>query len=837
LKGADSAGGGLLGIAGAMANDGRDYLPPGRCVDEIRLATQLSVRQAQRLLRRMVTDGILAEGVQWNAEAQTSEEVVRFPYQRFSDHLIARHLLSRHLSVSSTASVRQSFYRNRPLGRVFELTKGDWSFVQPGLAAAIMLEFPERVKRVLPVAERELAFYLPRRVRLARPMKDVFLDGLSWRSADSFTAQTETVINFYLGHSHWRNDVLETLMILAARPGHPYSAQRLHKFLASMEMADRDMFWSEFLRTMPLDAACHRLIAWLERNRHNAISDAVYSSVSLLLGLVLTTTDRRLRDRASRALFLLGNQTPRVLFHETLALLNFNDPYVPERMLAASYGIAMSLWHDPRGMSLRAELPAFAQLLTREMFVAGAPHATTHALMRDYALGLIELARKVKPRCIPTRHLAFLKSPFAHLPSPFLAATDVPDSKVADTKDALYMDFNNYTLGSLVTGRSNYDSGHAEYQQVRRQILGRMADLGYSYRRFEEVDREIGRLAPLTRAPEPDKVDRYGKKYSWIAFFEMYGIREAQGGLSSWRLGRRTSDCDLDPSFPDPAKQWLPELPTVFDEPYSSPGDWLARGPIPQYDHLLERSEVDGHRGQWVLIDGLVFQGAPNDPREVFTFLRGVIVSRRIVGRFRRRLINTPYPGNDGIPEPRRDIYTYAGEIPWRRTFGEDSRSPRGRALAQAGFALEEFRDGDWTQDMPVEIPAYGFGWESYHSSMNQVSGMEFPTPRICEELELVNHSGTVDLFEATGRQATVYREFKVRPSSPSFGTSYLLYLRKDLLDRYLAKRRKVLVWVPWGERTLTYEEFRRRDNEVNALRDSHSHVHKGFTIYSGSHL
>ena len=29
--------------------------------------------------------------------------------------------------------------------------------------------------------------------------------------------------------------------------------------------------------------------------------------------------------------------------------LSFNDPYVPERMLAAAYGVAMRFWADPNG--------------------------------------------------------------------------------------------------------------------------------------------------------------------------------------------------------------------------------------------------------------------------------------------------------------------------------------------------------------------------------------------------------------------------------------------------------------------------------------------------------
>ena len=94
---------------------------------------------------------------------------------------------------------------------------------------------------------------------------------------------------------------------------------------------------------------------------------------------------------------------------------------------------------------------------------------------------------------------------------------------------------------------------------------------------------------------------------------------------------------------------------------------------------------------------------------------------------------------------------------------------------------------------------------ESYHSSLNDVSGIETLAPALCERLGLVNRGLTFDLWDRAGRQATVYREFDV---SARDTRSSLLYLRTDLLEQYLTLTGQLLVWIAWGERTLNVKLF-----------------------------
>lgn len=823
LKGDNATSGAtVIGIAPAMARGMQEYISREECLSLIDSFTSWgSAERCEELLQRLLADGLLVEGISWANREPVP--VIKFPYQRFGDHLVARSLLNKHLHTESESAVRRSFYVNRPLGKIFKLTAGGMSYRMPGLASAIMLEFPERVKRALPPEERELVAYLPRKRQLAAPLRDVFLEGLYWRPVGSFTKQTQDIINFYLNQRHeWtRNEVLEVLVSLATRPHHPYSADRLHGFLAGQNMPDRDLFWSEFLRPLDRTSAVVRLLEWIERSEGRPRNTDVVGNCVTLLSLCLTTTRRALRDRVTRALYLLGLAEPRTLFESTVASLEFNDPYVPERMLAASYGVAMSMWADPGGRKVRAALPQLARDLARRMSLPGAPNHTVHVLMQDYALGIVELARRVAPRCIPKQQLPYCRSPLKTIRSPFPSVGLISEQDADKAKSALHMDFENYTLGRLIPGRGNYDYQHDGYRGVRRQVLWRVADLGYSEEKFSSVDHQI---AQDNRDRDPSRIDRYGKKYSWIAFFEMYGVRRVAGELAEWS-SERPSDVDIDPSFPNEPRTWVPPRSRVLESGPSESRAWLQCGLRPDYEGLLRREEVDGIPGPWILIEGFIEESAKHeDRRRVFTFVWARLVERSRLDHLLASFWDQDYPGNFAIPDHGTDYYTYAGEIPWSTRFARDLRSGSGAALPHIEPAFATYDGSGKRSGIPVEVPIRYWTWESYHSAMNQVGGTYVPAPALCQDLKLVNRAREWDLYDQSGHRATLFA--KTRSEDPGLDC-HLLFMREDLVNHYLANVGKELVWFVWGERDIRPDAFPTHREEWSDVFQRHANIHR----------
>eukprot|EP01036_Dinobryon_divergens_P036903 gene36903-48142_t len=206
--------------------------------------------------------------------------------------------------------------------------------------------------------------------------------------------------------------------------------------------------------------------------------------------------------------------------------------------------------------------------------------------MRDYALGIIEVAKSVGCVKLPKTSVHHLSRPFRNTPST-LASDGTPSDEVNDTiGHAIQMDFGNYTIGRLIPDRANYDETNPEYVRVRAKIERRIFDLGYRAQRFKHADSEIGRNSWNSR--NEHKVDRYGKKYSWIAYFEMWGERDANRKMPDWRQDCRTSDCSIDPTFPKVPPSWSPPLPDLLGPPAPTTEEWVTGGFTPNWHQLLK---------------------------------------------------------------------------------------------------------------------------------------------------------------------------------------------------------------------------------------------------------
>ncbi|MCO6437310.1 MAG: hypothetical protein J5J06_09515 [Phycisphaerae bacterium] len=631
-------------------------------------------------------------------------------------------------------------------------------------------------------------------------------------------SQLATLVLDEPGH---RKDLLTRLWHLRAANGHPLNAEFLDCVLRSASIADRDLRWTEWIR-----ANHEKVIEDLQRlsdkwSTSDALTDADRLRVRWVIWL-LTSTVRVLRDHATRALYAFGCRDPAGMFAMTLESLTVNDPYVPERMLAAAYGVAMSLWADPAGDELRTHLPTFARAIIDAMWVPGAPHSTCHALMQDYSMGVVEVARLIDPSCASGPEGKHLQRPLSHVPSPFRPLSRIPKSVKAAADYAIHMDFGNYTIGGLIPNRGNYDFHNQDYEKVRSQIECRIVDLGYSPGRFEDTDRRIADLAWRVHSRVPH-TDRYGKKYSWIAFFEMYGLRRAKSRLSDWHDDERSPDADIDPSFPAEAPTWWPDLADVFTASPTDIRGWLTVGAVPDYSHLLQHELFEGEHGPWILLDGYIEQSCNHDGRRVFTFLRGILVSRSKVGALLEAFNSTGYPGNHAIPDGGSDYYTFAGEIPWSHRYASGLRDRRGKAKRHLERALRRYGPTP-SEGIRVEIPIHNYAWESHHSELNQAGGATVLAPALFERCGLVNRRGTWDMFDRTGRRGSIYRRWK---NAGDRYRSEVLYLREDLLADYLSVTRQVLVWLMWGERGFDHDTFRQHETEIREAHVGYSFIHR----------
>ena len=251
--------------------------------------------------------------------------------------------------------------------------------------------------------------------------------------------------------------LLALLDRVALRADHPLSFRFTSELLATMQVARRDLVWTEGLRLSRRSTADR--VALLERRWRDEQDFTADNSGAEWLSWVLTTTDRDLRDRATQALSgCRRRRAPGALFEMALESLGRNDPYTWERLLAAAYGVAMAEF--PLGNpEFLQELRLFAGRLIEAMLGPDARSPTTHWLARTYARWIVYLAFRYGGLDRPEVE-SLTGGRFTH-PEPAwgLVYEDAGES-FEDAAATLHMDFTNYTIGGLVRDRRQHDFEH-----------------------------------------------------------------------------------------------------------------------------------------------------------------------------------------------------------------------------------------------------------------------------------------------------------------------------------------------------------------------------------------
>lgn len=425
--------------------------------------------------------------------------------------------------------------------------------------------------------------------------------------------------------------------------------------------------------------------------------------------------------------------------------------------------------------------------------------------------------------------------------------------------------------------RNNYDFQNAEYSKVRLQILWRIEQLGWSSEKFKDIESSIENEHRWNRTGSyTKKIERYGKKYSWLAFYEMTGLLQDLGKIERPCERDWNWDLDIDPSFPEQSPETSLIQADFLGDPDMHTKEWIVNGTLPDVTPYLQMAEIKNKNGLWVMLDGYIAQENETLGRNIFCFIRSFLVLVSEADSFVEHLSNQNLGGR-WLPEKPSVSYTFAGEIPWCETFPENSAcefpfvvkeetvqvermEPRffldGKQLdlshidivrlrllgvdayneGAEQFSKEELERIE-AREILVEveevqqdiityhalIPVCDFRWESSRSAANHASHATTLAKEIATNLELIGQPQTFDLVTTKGVRATC--EFSER--SDDFNNSQsLFYVREELLRDFLEENDLALVWAVWGERQYS-------SNLASKFFDSSNRPDPAYVVYS----
>lgn len=463
-----------------------------------------------KILEALISEGILSRNLFWvNKE---SLEGVYIAYERFEDHLISSYLLNKYLDRSSPIN---SFSQGQ---RLFEYVKDERSCsINKGLIEAFSIQIPELIDQELyEIAPHCKSFY---------PVIESFVDSLVWRKTDTIKEKLIDYINTVVfKYSGTYDKFWENILLVTSNPNHFFNANFLHKHLFQFSLADRDAIWTIYIhKRINEQSSIHRLIdwAWSEENKDHISDDSILLT-SKCLAWFLTSNNRYLRDSATKALICLFQENIPVLIQLLKEFEGVNDPYVYERLFAVAYGC--SLRTDNKLNLKELSLYVYNTIFDQD-------YVYPHVLLRDYARGVIEYSLyvgidlNIKPRKI--------RPPYKSVWPDSLPSNEEIESLTKELKDSHYgfhsivssmrTTFSGYSgdFGRYVFQRALHDWKDLNPQDISNLAVKRILELGYDVERHGKFDRNDYYDRYAYDGRKGRKYERIGKKYQWIAFYEI----------------------------------------------------------------------------------------------------------------------------------------------------------------------------------------------------------------------------------------------------------------------------------------------------------------------------
>ncbi|MDP3949177.1 NACHT domain-containing NTPase [Microbacterium sp.] len=437
--------------------------------------------------------GLLREGV----FMETRDDGVYFAYQRLGDILRASLLAE-----SSQPDVQAWFVALKP--------NDVW--VEIGVIGALAVLVPEKFGVELP------DLFAADDGSVLGQVADAFLESLALRSPDDTTDRTAELAERLLDLEDWRRGTWAALLRVACIPGHATNAEWTHKLLLARELTARDLSWSEWLIGSTDDNgyedenAVGVLLDWGWPKDADADSgqlpDDVARLATLILGWMLTTPDRRVRDRATKALVSVGERGIEGFAKGLTEFAGCDDSYVIERLAAAACAVTL------RAVDL-ATIVAIADAAAA--MVAGS--WPENLLTRDYLRRTSAAARAHGwdgPEWLPPYGAVW--PPAAKSYEEIEEMDAGPDYRYASIWSSVHGQFGDFGRYIIEPAIDHFDVPEKRGLRhlVERVIFTRVLELGWTPEEFDDVER--GR-----RGGHDGPVERYGKKYQWIAFYEVLG--------------------------------------------------------------------------------------------------------------------------------------------------------------------------------------------------------------------------------------------------------------------------------------------------------------------------
>ncbi len=370
----------------------------------------------------------------------------------------------------------------------------------------------------------------------------------------------------------------------------------LHPYLRSLEMNKRDEEWTILVNDYVENPGGLHHLARMSRNlkyRRRFLIVAVW---------MLTTSDPDARMFLIRLLYRLLLECTDDIPWLLERFPSCNDHYVLQGLYCAIYGVCLRSRDN-------VLLKNIAETVYRRYYEHG-KDVPVDIVLRQWTLKIMERAAEIDSTA---DYFKRIKLPFkSRSPYKDMLKNEIPEGYFGDGKGAslLYYsmgrgsDFHRYTLGSnnfSDSGEFFVENGEDGYNPVSLYDIPNMMApiIRYRYKYNEELSHYDANRYSKDR--HHNKTERIGKKYQWLALFEVYARLSDNCMVKDQRLGGWSMHVDSE-DLTREAWPWMTRLYDRFDP--TLPSNEETKGYVEQLKLMPEKDEalvddVKGY-GKWL---------------------------------------------------------------------------------------------------------------------------------------------------------------------------------------------------------------------------------------------
>lgn len=744
-------------------------------------------------LKSLISEDLFNETIYWNNGDY--EYGIVFSYQKIGDFLLARHLIQG----KSLSQVKNLKTKNNQLLKYLE----DSAYAKEnlGILESICVQLPE-------LFETEIFDIWPDYIS-SKNLEVAFLSSLSDRSNAGINERTIHHLKRILNERSVRGyEIWENVFSFLFEPGNSLNADFLHSFLFSLELNERDTNWTLYINQYdkPEDGSYISmvLLKGLSLIAPKEDEKELMFSVAKVITWFLSSSNRNLRDDASKILILLMANNLNCLLPLIKEFENVNDPYIKQRLYAVAFGSAIK--NDNRDLLNELSLHLYHSIFNQ-------PEVVADILLRDYARLTIEYYQfKFNDLEIDFKAI---RPPYNSRKIGRFPTNTVIDNypKKLGYKEDSYAGIHEL-LSSMVTeygrpgnmygdfGRYTFGSAFKNWVMVNDNKLSNLAIKliveKYGYNKILS-DLDTGQNSYSRQAP---KIERIGKKYQWIAFHELLALVSDQYKFSS-----KYGIIDNNLSYEGP---WLPNVrdfdPTEvsffiggndrkllngyeykFEEEYT---DWLtSKSSIPDPRKIITYKDKDGE--EWLILEMSHTWTDEKDlsksQKTLWYQIRSYITKETEHHKIIEWAKNQNFMGR-WMPESSNRTEQYLGEFFW---------SPSCKTFRNSYFSGNFWQDLHWERGGAsvgeVSVTALEYIWEK---DIERSKAFMVPNEFLFKILELQPTTGQATFKDSDGQ---------IVAFDPSFNDSKISCLvvnKKKLLNK-LKENGLNIFWTVLGEKQL----------------------------------